>query len=64
MSWTNITKNVSTFVNKARQILRGFWATHDAKYVVDHNQKKIIFMEIDYDFHSKQTASYTNKSKS
>ena len=54
MSWTNLVKN----------LLYYFWGTDDGKYVVDHLKRKIVFFDYDYSNKNKQSATYTNKSKS
>lgn len=64
MTWTNISKNIATFANQAKRLLYYFWGTDDDKYVTDHLGRKIIFQNNDWDLGSKNTATWSNISKS
>lgn len=66
MSFTQKLRNsINTFTEKARQrIITLFWGTHDGKYIVTHDNKKILFFEEGgFTVKGRGTNVYTTKSR-
>ena len=46
MSYTQKLRNTAnSFTGRARQRIALFWGTHDDKYIVTHDNKRILFFE-------------------
>ncbi len=63
MSWNFKTINISSWGNKLKNLLIYFWGTHDDKYVVDHEGRKIVFLDNSYTNKTKKTSSWSYKAK-
>jgi len=55
---------MTTWINKIKQLLIGFLSTHDDKYIITEDGKKIVMFDFSFTNKSKSVTSFTNKSKS
>ncbi len=61
MSWTYRDINLTNWADRVRKFLMYFWGTHDKKYVIDHEGRKIVFLDNSYTNKARNTSSWTRK---
>lgn len=54
---------MTTWFNKIKQLLIGFLATHDRKYIVTNEGKKILLFDFSFINKNKAATSFTNLNK-
>lgn len=55
---------MTNWINKVKSLLQYFWGTHDDKYVVDHKNRKIVFIDRSFQNIDKNKTNWFNKNKS
>lgn len=55
---------MTTWLRKVKQLLLGFLATHDDKYLVTETGLKLVAFDYTFKKATKSVTSYTNKTRS
>jgi len=52
-----------SWINRLKKLALYFWGTHDNKYVVDHEGRKIIFFDNRFSNIKKNITTWSNRNK-
>lgn len=55
---------MTNWIKKAKSFLVYFWGTHDDKYIVNEDGKKIVFLDRSFKQKDKNITNWQNKNKS